>query len=74
MPGLISLSEAKRLGLKRYYTGRPCPHGHVAERSVVLHRCLECHRLYASRLRARHRKKARVRELRAPAAEEKGAS
>ena len=27
-----TLSEAKRLGAKRYFTGRPCPHGHRVAR------------------------------------------
>lgn len=31
----ISCKEAKILGLKRYFTGRPCKHGHIAERHVT---------------------------------------
>ncbi len=33
--------EAKSLGLKRYFTGEPCVHGHVAERSLR-GECIEC--------------------------------
>jgi len=29
---IITKAEAKRLGLKRYFTGKPCKYGHVAER------------------------------------------
>ena len=36
-PRLISCAEAKALGLKRYFTGKPCKHGHVAERWVGDH-------------------------------------
>ena len=28
---IISHAEAKAQGLKRYFTGKPCKHGHVAE-------------------------------------------
>lgn len=34
--------EAKALGLKRFFTGRPCRHGHVAERFVAAYKCVEC--------------------------------
>ena len=32
---IISCKDAKALGLKRYYTGKPCKHGHIAERHVT---------------------------------------
>lgn len=41
----ISRAEAKRLGLKRYFTGEPCKHGHVAERATVNGLCCECGRI-----------------------------
>jgi hypothetical protein len=30
----IGRDEAKALGLKRFFTGKPCKHGHVAERGL----------------------------------------
>src|SRR5215472_876784 len=39
---LISRAEAKARGLKRYFTGRPCKHGHIAERSFPKSTCLAC--------------------------------
>jgi hypothetical protein len=42
----ISWSEAKALGRKRYFTGKPCKHGHVAERQVPNGNCCECKRAY----------------------------
>lgn len=39
---LISRNEAKALGLKRYFTGQPCKHGHVAPRDVINFTCVEC--------------------------------
>jgi hypothetical protein len=30
--------------LSRYFTGKPCKHGHVAERTVSNSRCVECAR------------------------------
>lgn len=43
---VISRAEAKANGLKRYFTGDPCVHGHVAERSIQ-GVCVECNRLRA---------------------------
>lgn len=40
---VITRKEAKALWLKRYYTGKPCPHGHVAERLVSNFGCVVCH-------------------------------
>lgn len=34
--------SAKRLGMKHYYTGKPCKHGHLAGRLVSDGRCVEC--------------------------------
>lgn len=39
---IISRKDAKAAGLKRYFTGKACPHGHVAERSVSGKTCIEC--------------------------------
>jgi hypothetical protein len=46
MSKIILRKAAKAAGLTRYFTGRPCPWGHVAERQVSGRRCLECRRLY----------------------------
>lgn len=39
---VISRKEARLLGLKRFFTGVPCPRGHVADRGVVNGTCTEC--------------------------------
>lgn len=39
---IISRAQAKALGLIRYRTGRPCKHGHVAERTVSSGACRDC--------------------------------
>lgn len=36
--------EARVLGLSVYFTGKPCPHGHVAPRRVVNRNCTECNK------------------------------
>lgn len=41
----ISAAEAKRQGLNRYFTGKPCKHGHVALRRTQDHYCKECERI-----------------------------
>jgi hypothetical protein len=32
---IVTRAEAKTLGLKRYFTGRPCPQGHVSQRQTT---------------------------------------
>lgn len=39
---LISIKEAKARGLNKYFTGKPCKHGHVAPRRVANRLCCEC--------------------------------
>ncbi len=41
---IISRKEAKEQGLKRYFTGKPCKHGHISERYIG-GSCVECMRL-----------------------------
>jgi len=41
-PDYISLDDARRLSLSRFFTGVPCAHGHTAERHVVNGKCLVC--------------------------------
>ena len=41
---IISRDEAKAQGLKRYFTGKPCKYGHVAERYATSIVCVECER------------------------------
>lgn len=43
---IISRAEARSAGLKRYFTGRPCKYGHVAERHAAGAHCVECERLW----------------------------
>jgi len=35
-------AEAKLLGLKTYNTGKPCKHGHFADRYTIAAKCVEC--------------------------------
>lgn len=39
---LISRVEAARIGLNRYFTGKPCCRGHVCERYVSDNKCVIC--------------------------------
>lgn len=39
---VISRQEAKAVGLKRYFTGEPCKHGHVDERFTSTRWCCAC--------------------------------
>jgi hypothetical protein len=48
---IISRAEAKAKGLKRYFTGKPCKHGHVAERVVFNATCVDCERAFLKKYR-----------------------
>lgn len=39
---MIALADARRAGLKRYFTGEPCSMGHLDERYVCNRRCVAC--------------------------------
>jgi hypothetical protein len=39
---IISRAEAKKLGLKRYFTGKPCKHGHISEYRTANYKCVAC--------------------------------
>src|SRR5258707_2011083 len=43
MTEIISRSEAKAKGLKRYFTGEPCKRGHIAERLISDCTCVQCY-------------------------------
>ena len=47
-----SRKQAMTLGLKHYFTGKPCKHGHIAERVARSGRCLECERERTRKRRA----------------------
>lgn len=56
-------AEARAAGLKRYFTGAPCKHGHVSDRFVSDSSCAECRKplavLWQKRNPDRHRQNAR---------------
>ena len=39
---IVTISEAKVLGLRWYFTGEPCPRGHIAKRSLSNRDCRGC--------------------------------
>jgi hypothetical protein len=42
---IVTRKDAASVGRRRYFTGKPCVHGHVEERLVSCKKCCECHRL-----------------------------
>ena len=42
-----SWSEAKKLEAGRYFTGKPCMNGHVAQRYTSNHNCVECAKIHS---------------------------
>lgn len=68
---LISRQAAKARGLLRYFTGKPCPHGHNGERWVSSGACYECTKAKAPGVVKRWRDKQDPDELRAYRATER---
>lgn len=56
---ILSRQEAKALGLKRYFTGKACIKGHVAERFTANQTCLVCVGMQARAWRKANLGKAR---------------
>jgi hypothetical protein len=58
---IISRQEAIAKGLKRYFTGVPCIHGHTCERYTKHgNECVECGRLSQQRRRVRDPERVRL--------------
>lgn len=49
---IVLRAEATAKGLLRYFTGKPCIRGHVAERTTKYKKCMECDREDKARWRA----------------------
>tara|TARA_B110000285_G_scaffold114874_1_gene130182 strand:+ start:221 stop:976 length:756 start_codon:yes stop_codon:yes gene_type:complete len=43
---IISHQVAKKKGLKRYFTGKPCIRQHISERGVAGRNCIECAKIH----------------------------
>lgn len=46
MVTVITRTEAKQIGLKRYYSGKKCRVGHYSERYTSTAQCIECKRRF----------------------------
>jgi 5-methylcytosine-specific restriction endonuclease McrA len=46
---IITKDEARSRGLKRYFSGQPCPGGHIVERYVGNGGCIECSKIRSLR-------------------------
>lgn len=64
MNAVISYSEAKKAGLKHYFTGIPCKYGHVDLREVGHRRCMACARAQASEYAKNNAEKVKARHKR----------
>lgn len=47
---LLTRQQAKAAGLKRYFTGKPCKHGHTSERQTANGRCVECSKISSRKI------------------------
>lgn len=61
----VTLQEAKERGLNRFFTGRPCEHGHISERLVINGACHACVRIRQKRLDLENIEKRKQKRLKA---------
>jgi len=66
MNEIILRKEAKSLGLKKYFTGKMCKYGHIAERQVQDGKCIECRDLYYKNNKDMYRKSSAAYKKRNP--------
>ena len=59
-----SPSEAKRLGSRLYFTGRPCAHGHIGPRIARSAECIACRRASKQVYKVKYPDKRRAQERR----------
>lgn len=52
---IISKEEAVEKGLSKYFTGKPCAHGHTSKRYVKNNSCIECQLTYSKKKRIENR-------------------
>jgi 5-methylcytosine-specific restriction endonuclease McrA len=51
---VISRDSARAQGLPRFFTGKPCKYGHLAQRFVSGRVCCECQKINSQKFAARH--------------------
>lgn len=54
---IISRKEAKSLGLKYYFTGKPCKHGHISQKQTNKGYCCACARNQSKKYAAKNKEK-----------------
>lgn len=59
---IISRKDAKALGLKRYFTGKSCKHGHMAEKLTSSEGCMTCAAIRTAKRRVDGLAKAEPKE------------
>ena len=58
MRPIVTRQEALKQGLPRFFTGRPCTHGHVDEKYTNNEKCCECARIQTRSRKQRARNAA----------------
>lgn len=59
---VITREEARARGLKRYFTGKPCKHGHLSEQYVLSYVCVKCDNERCREARVSNPEKVQKRE------------
>ena len=60
MAEIVRFSEAKKQGLSKYFTGKPCKRGHIAPRYTAGSTCIDCAALRLSVYQKENKEKKAV--------------
>lgn len=71
-PQIITIRAAEAVGLKHYFTGKPCKFGHLAPRYVSTGRCVPCTVAYVIAWQNNNREKKIAKQRRYQARKDKG--
>lgn len=57
---IVTKKEAIELSLTRYFTGKPCPNNHIAQRNTKRDRCYECARVANKKYESKNKEKLAI--------------
>ena len=64
---LLSRKDALSQGLKHYFTGKPCKHGHLSKRFASTGNCVACSQIYGKALSTEQKERNKVSQRRSVA-------
>ncbi len=61
---IVTRAQAKAASLRRYFTGKPCKRGHIAQRLTSKSMCIECTKMLCDEYQARYPERVKASKAR----------